>query len=93
MIERNIRAGAPETEEQERPERTPSRRRGQVPKIAAAVHALRLADRLPPHLRPVERDRRVVEYLAEHGYAGDLPSPSALARYFSAGRNVENGEC
>jgi hypothetical protein len=67
------------------------RRRGHHAKIAEAVCALRDAGRLPRHLRPTERDRRIVGWLAEHGYAGDkadhrgdLPSPSALARYFSA---------
>jgi hypothetical protein len=69
----------------------PARRRGHHAKIAAAVRALRDAGRLPPYLRPTERDRRVVEWLEDHGYGGgkdgccaDLPSPSALARYFSA---------
>jgi len=65
-------------------------RRGHQVKISVAVQALRQAGRLPPHLRPVERDRRIIDWLKAHGYAGDkvyghrsdLPSPSALARYF-----------
>jgi hypothetical protein len=57
-------------------------RRGHHPKIAQAVEALRREGNLPRHLRPVERDRRVVEWLKANGYATDLPKRSALARYF-----------
>src|SRR5262245_33151273 len=57
-------------------------RRGHHPKIAQAVEALRRDGNLPRHLRPVERDRRVVEWLKANGYATDLPKRSALARYF-----------
>jgi hypothetical protein len=56
---------------------------GHAPKIAEAVKALHLADRLPRHLRPVERDRRILEWLAEHGYAGDMPSRQAIGRFFA----------
>ena len=63
----------------------PAPKRGHYAKIAEAVHALRRAGRLVPNLRPVVRDRRVIEWLKEHGYVGDLPSPSALTRFFSTG--------
>ena len=59
-------------------------RRGHRPKIAQAVEALRYEDNLPCHLRPMERDRRIVEWLAAHGYEADLPSRSAMGRYFGA---------
>jgi len=59
-------------------------RRGHHPKVAQAVEALRDEGNLPRHLRPVERDRRIVEWLAAHGYAADLPSRSAIGRYFGA---------
>jgi hypothetical protein len=61
-------------------------RRGHSPKIAQAVEALRHEGNLPCHLRPVERDRRIVEWLAAQGYAADLPSRSAIARYFETAR-------
>jgi len=58
--------------------------RGHHPKIAQAVEAPRRDGNLPRHLRPVERDWRIVEWLATHGYEADLPSRSAIGRYFSA---------
>jgi len=82
----------PEADQSEQAEaRAPARRRGHGAKIDEAVQALRRAGRLPPNLRPVERDQRVVDWLKARGYAGDkahghrsdLPSPSALARYFN----------
>jgi hypothetical protein len=56
--------------------------RGHHPKIAQAVEALRREARLPCHLRPVERDRRILGWLKANGYAADLSSRSAIARHF-----------
>jgi len=55
--------------------------RGHGAKIAEAVRLLRADDRLPPYLRPVERNRRIIEWLIENGYAPDLPSRHAIDRY------------
>jgi hypothetical protein len=72
-------------------------RRGHQLKIAEAIEALRREGNLPRHPRPVERDRRIVEWLAAHGYAADLPSRSAIGRYFGAADASEqigrNGQC
>lgn len=57
-------------------------RRGHGPKIAEAVQALRAAGELPANLRPVERDRRIINYLTTRGYAADKPSRFAIARHF-----------
>ena len=59
-------------------------RRGHHPKIAQAVEALRREGNLPPHLRVVERNKRIVDWLKANGYAADLPSRSAIARQFKA---------
>jgi hypothetical protein len=65
----------------------PAPKRGHHAKIEEAVQALRRAGRFPPNLRPVVRDRLVIDWLRTHGYAGDMPSPSALSRYFAGGRH------
>ena len=59
-------------------------RRGHHPKIALAVEALRREGNLPRHLRVVERNKRVVDWLNANGYAADLPSRSAIASHFKA---------
>jgi len=58
--------------------------RGHHPKIWLAVEALRREGNLPRHLRVVERNKRIVAWLNAHGYDGDLPSRSAIGRYFEA---------
>ena len=63
-----------------------STHRGHGPKIREAVAALEASGELPRHLRPVLRDRRILGWLAANGYGADLPSRSALARHFDAGR-------
>jgi hypothetical protein len=62
--------------------RRPQRRRGHGQKIAAAVEALRPEGLLPPDLRPFMRDRRIWDWLLTHGYAEDMPSRQAIARFF-----------
>jgi hypothetical protein len=59
-------------------------RRGHHLKIAEAIEALRSEGNLPRHLRVVERNKRIVAWLNAHGYDGDLPSRSAIGRYFEA---------
>ncbi|HEY1247235.1 MAG TPA: hypothetical protein VGF29_20635 [Hyphomicrobiaceae bacterium] len=56
---------------------------GHRPKIAAAVAALEAEGLLPEYLRPVTRDRRITDWLMEKGYAKDLPSRPAMARFFA----------
>jgi len=56
--------------------------RGHHRKIAQAVEALRCEGNLPHHLRVVERNKRIVDWLNANGYAADLPSRSAIARHF-----------
>jgi hypothetical protein len=56
--------------------------RGHQPKIGEAVAALRAEKLLPPHLRPVQRNRLIIEWLIAAGYGNDLPSPRAIARWF-----------
>jgi hypothetical protein len=56
--------------------------RGHGSKIREAVLALEACGDLPRNLRPVHRDRRVLDWLTRHGYAADLPSRTALGRYF-----------
>jgi hypothetical protein len=68
--------------------------RGHGPKIEEAVAALEAEGQLPPNLRPGRRDQRILAWLAQHGYAADLPSRAALGRYFDgsackAGNSVE----
>ena len=60
----------------------PGTRRGHGPKIQEAVAALEGCGALPRNLRPVHRDSRVLDWLHRNGYAADLPSRAALARYF-----------
>ena len=36
------------------------------------------------HLRAAARNKRIVDWLAAHGYGADLPSRSAIARQFKA---------
>ena len=68
--------------------------RGHGPKIQEAVAALEACGELPRNLRPVTRDRLILNWLTGRGYAADLPSRSALARYFdSSGCNAsKSGE-
>ena len=63
-----------------------SSHRGHGPKIRVAVEALEASGELPRHLRPVLRNRRVLDWLAANGYEADLPSRSALARHFDESR-------
>ena len=58
-------------------------RRGHQPKIAQAVEALRREGNLPRHLRVVERNKRIVDWLKANGYAADLRSRSAIAFFGS----------
>jgi hypothetical protein len=68
-----------------------STHRGHGPKIRQAVLHLEASGELPRHLRPVLRNRRILDWLAANGYGADLPSRSALARHFDDGRcNVSN---
>jgi hypothetical protein len=60
--------------------------RGHGPKIREAVEALAACGEMPRHLRPVLRNRRILDWLAANGYGADLPSRSALARHFDDGR-------
>ena len=60
--------------------------RGHGPKIREAVEALETRGELPRNLRPVLRDRRILEWLAANRYGADLPSRSALARHFNDSR-------
>lgn len=65
--------------------------RGHGPKIQEAVAALEACGDLPRNLRPAHRDRRILDWLVQRGYAADLPSRSALARYFDgSGCNAVN---
>ena len=69
-------------------------RSGTWPKIREAVEALEARGELPRHLRPVLRNRRILDWLAANGYGADLPSRSALARHFddgacNAGKSVQ----
>jgi hypothetical protein len=69
-------------------------RRGHCPKIQEAVAALEACGEFPRNLRPVRRDSLVLGWLTRNGYAADLPSRAALARYFasSACNAVNSGE-
>jgi hypothetical protein len=60
--------------------------RGHGPKIREAVEASEASGELPRHLRPVLRNRRILDWLAANGYEADLPSRSALSRHFVDGR-------
>jgi hypothetical protein len=62
-----------------------SGRRGHGPKIRKAVEALEASGELPRHLRPVLRNRRILDWLDANGYGADLPSRSALTRHFDSG--------
>ena len=63
-----------------------STHRGHGPKIREAVEALEACGVLPRHLRPVLRNRRILDWLDANGYGPDLPSRSALTRHFDNGR-------
>ncbi|HEY7550635.1 MAG TPA: hypothetical protein VH913_14105 [Hyphomicrobiaceae bacterium] len=65
------------------PDAAVRRSRGHAAKIGEAVHALEVAGRLPRHLRPVVRNDRILEWLEENGYEGDLPSPRAIGRWWA----------
>lgn len=56
--------------------------RGHGPKIQEAVAALEACGELPRNLRPVTRNQRILDWLTGRGHKADLPSRSALARYF-----------
>jgi hypothetical protein len=56
--------------------------RGHAAKIAEACRALWAEGKLPGNLRPGARDRRILKHLEGGGYEDDLPSRSALARFF-----------
>jgi hypothetical protein len=60
--------------------------RGHAAKIGLAVQALRAQGLLPPHLRPVQRDRIIIEWLIANGYRDDLPSRRAIKRWFESDR-------
>jgi hypothetical protein len=60
--------------------------RGHGPKIHKAVEALEACGKLPHHLRPVRRDQLICDWLKANGYEADLPTRSALARFFANGR-------
>ena len=48
--------------------------RGHGPKIQEAVAALEACGELPRNLRPVTRDRLILNWLTGRGYAADLPA-------------------
>ena len=50
------------------------RARGHGPKIREAVEALEACGGLPRHLRPVLRNRRILDWLSANGYGADLPT-------------------
>ena len=60
--------------------------RGHGPKIREAAEALEACGELPRHLRPVLRNKRILNWLEANGYGADLPSRSALARHFNDSR-------
>jgi|KBSSwiStaDraftv2_1062776.scaffolds.fasta_scaffold2587407_2 hypothetical protein len=64
------------------PPATARPQRGHAAKIGLAVAALRADGLLPLHLRPVQRDRLILEWLIAEGYGDDLPSRRAIKRYF-----------
>lgn len=75
------------------PAATPRTPRGHhAPKIAEASRALMREGKLPDHLRPGERNRRILAKLTATGYGNDLPSRSALGRFFAtaAGETVNS---
>src|SRR5690348_816806 len=56
--------------------------RGHGRKIAMAVSSLEGEGRLRPLLRPVERNKRVLDWLMTNGYGDCLPSRRALDRHW-----------
>jgi hypothetical protein len=60
--------------------------RGHGPKIRKAVEALEARGELLRYLRPVRRNKLILDWLGGNGYAADLPSRPALARYFAVGK-------
>jgi hypothetical protein len=65
-------------EQRQRLNRQFARRQGHGPKIRAAIDALQAAGELPADLRPVERDRRIKDWLRRAGYT-DTEQPSRFA--------------
>ena len=67
------------------PARQPSARprKGHHHKIAKAVAEMRAEGLLPEHLRPKVRNCRICDWLMQAGYADDLPSRQAFARFFA----------
>jgi hypothetical protein len=55
-------------------------------KIDKVVVALEAEGLLPPELRPVVRNRRIIDALMADGFALDLPSRWAIGRYFQRRR-------
>jgi hypothetical protein len=47
---------------------------------------LEAAGLLPPELRPMIRNRRIIDALMADGFALDLPSPWAIRRFFKSRR-------
>jgi hypothetical protein len=66
------------------PQPLPRLPRGHQAKISLAVAALRAQGLLPPYLRPVQRDRLIVEWLIAAGYGDDLPSRRAIKRWIES---------
>lgn len=58
--------------------------RGHGPKIAEAVAALESDGALPPRLRPGVRNKLIWDRLRMLGYRCDLPSASAIRRFFTS---------
>src|SRR5207244_50784 len=64
------------------PASTP-RAQGHRPKLDRAVGALTAAGRLPPDLRPSERDERIRAWLKGAGYRDhEIPDRTTIWRYF-----------
>jgi hypothetical protein len=79
------RAGAPVSAPN--PSALLRRRRGHGPKIDDALSALRAAGKLPPSLRPSEREERICEWLKRQGY-----TPKELPTRWSIRRHLETLE-
>jgi hypothetical protein len=60
--------------------------RGHGPKIRKAVEALEAHGEQLRYLRPVRRNKLILDWLGGNGYGADLPSRTSLSRYFSVGR-------
>jgi hypothetical protein len=57
--------------------------RGHAAKIERAARALWANGVPPPGLRPVHRDKLIMDWLDANGYGEDRPSPRAIARWFA----------